>query len=140
MNRVRSVVTDPCSSPIRANDWREYRSLAQLEDHWNLQAWGPGYAAYYWHLSFSEEALVALVRRCQARLDSTHLSMVPLDGLHVTLVKVGAAENIATSAVPRFVTTAQVIATRSQRRNWAANAASCSSSELLLVLVPSAIR
>lgn len=100
----RSLV-DP--DAIRANDWREYKSLTQLEDHWRLKAWKPGYAAYYWYLTFSEDALVALVRECQQRLDPTHLNMVPLDGLHVTLVKVGAAEGVAASVVPQFVAAAE---------------------------------
>ncbi|MDR7172859.1 2'-5' RNA ligase [Nocardia kruczakiae] len=100
----RSLV-DP--DAIRANDWCEYKRLAQLQDHWDLKAWRPGYAAYYWYLTFSEDALVALVRECQQRLDPTHLSMVSSDGLHMTLVKVGAAESVASSALPQFVAAAE---------------------------------
>ncbi|WP_424991600.1 2'-5' RNA ligase family protein [Nocardia nova] len=48
-----------------------------------------------------------MVRECQERLDPTHLSMVPLDGLHMTLAKVGAADNVTPSVLPRFAAAAE---------------------------------
>ncbi|WP_328435868.1 2'-5' RNA ligase family protein [Nocardia puris] len=92
---------------IRVNDWRAYKELVQLEDHWSLKAWVPGYAAYYWYLTFAEEELVALAARCQDRLDTTDLDLIPPDGLHVTLVKVGAADDITDPELPQFVAAAE---------------------------------
>lgn len=112
---VRTGVPFPLKVPssfadvdgIRANDWGEYESLVQLEDHWNLEIWRPGHSAYYWYLTFPGDALVTLVRQCQDRLDSTHLDLVPLDGLHMTLVKVGAADSIVGSELPQLVAAAE---------------------------------
>ncbi|WP_280379484.1 2'-5' RNA ligase family protein [Nocardia wallacei] len=92
---------------VRLNDWTAYMGLSQLEDHWSLKRWVPGYAAYYWYLTFADEKLVALTERCQKILDTAHLDPVPIDRLHLTLLKVGSADSVGDRDVLGLVEAAQ---------------------------------
>ncbi|WP_170160828.1 2'-5' RNA ligase family protein [Nocardia puris] len=91
---------------IRTNDWQAFQRLPRLDDHWTRKVWEPDYAAYYWYLTFTDPALVRLVEQCRSRLDATHLNLVPAEGLHLTVVKVGAAEDITASEMEAVVATA----------------------------------
>lgn len=92
---------------VRLNDWTAYVGLAHLEDHWSLKRWAPGYAAYYWYLTFADEKLVALTERCQTLLDTADLDLVPIDRLHLTLLKVGSVESVGDHDVAGLVKAAQ---------------------------------
>ncbi|MBJ8344514.1 2'-5' RNA ligase family protein [Antrihabitans sp. YC2-6] len=74
---------------IRRNDWAAFRGVATLDDHWSLRNWDDNYSAYYWYLTFDDGELANLARRCQAALPTEYLDPVPVDGLHMTVLKVG---------------------------------------------------
>jgi 2'-5' RNA ligase len=75
---------------ITALDWAAFDALAEMTDHWSRPGWADGARAYYWMLTFSDApALLDIARRCQEPLAPLGLDLVPGDGLHITLARVG---------------------------------------------------
>ncbi|MEV6589832.1 2'-5' RNA ligase family protein [Streptomyces acidicola] len=73
-----------------AHDWAAFRALDEMTDHWARPGWADGSRAYYWMLTFpDEQPLVALAQHCQEQLAPLGLDLVPTDGLHITLARVG---------------------------------------------------
>ncbi len=81
--------------------------MSYVEDHWSLKVWPPGFAAYYWYLTFADAALSDMAAACQQHLDTFHLNHVPPSGLHLTLVKVGAADTVGPSELSAFIAAAE---------------------------------
>jgi len=78
-----------------AEDWREYSQLEQLINHWDRPGWTPTRHSYHWLIALDDPALQRLVERCQAGLgDLPMLDLVPLSSLHVTLERVGFADEL----------------------------------------------
>ncbi len=81
-------LTDP--AVIREHDWNAFSQLPAMTNHWERPGWRPGRRSYHWLLAFDDEpALAGLARRCQQALRHLPLDLVPLDSLHLTLVRVG---------------------------------------------------
>ncbi|ONM46809.1 2'-5' RNA ligase family protein [Nocardia donostiensis] len=80
---------------IRDNDWMAFSHLSTVNDHWSLKAWAPGQTGYYWYLTFDDPALTELVARCQQRLADECLDMVPLTGLHLTMLGIGKTSDVS---------------------------------------------
>lgn len=79
---------DPAA--IAAHDWEAFSALDVMTDHWARPGWADGSQAYYWMLTFPDEPkLAALALRCQEELAPLGLDPVPVDGLHITLTRVG---------------------------------------------------
>ncbi|GAQ57464.1 2'-5' RNA ligase family protein [Streptomyces acidiscabies] len=79
---------DPAA--IAAHDWAAFSTLDELTDHWSRPGWTDGSRAYYWMLTFPDDRrLAALAGHCQEELAPLGLDPVPLDGLHITLARVG---------------------------------------------------
>ncbi|WP_328390683.1 2'-5' RNA ligase family protein [Nocardia sp. NBC_00416] len=83
------------AAAIRANDWAAFRDLEFLSDHWTTKAWAPGRTGYYWYLTFHDPALADLTQQCQKRLEHDGIDLVPRDGLHVTLLGLGRADQVS---------------------------------------------
>ncbi|WP_338686552.1 2'-5' RNA ligase family protein [Streptomyces acidiscabies] len=99
--------TDPAAFPseppadpydpavIAAHDWAAFSTLDELTDHWSRPGWADGNCAYYWMLTFPDDRrLTALVGHCQEELAPLGLDPVPLDGLHITLARVGTPDDV----------------------------------------------
>ncbi|MGJ5891233.1 2'-5' RNA ligase family protein [Streptomyces sp. V2] len=99
--------TDPAAFPaeppadphdpavIAAHDWATFSTLDELTDHWSRPGWADGSRAYYWMLTFPDDRrLTALAGHCQEELAPLGLDPVPLDGLHITLARVGTPDGV----------------------------------------------
>ncbi|MFJ2342381.1 2'-5' RNA ligase family protein [Streptomyces antimycoticus] len=99
--------TDPAAFPaeppaelddlagIAAHDWTAFSALEEMTDHWARPGWADGSRAYYWMLTFPDTpALADLALRCQKELDPLSLDMVPADGLHITLARIGTRDAV----------------------------------------------
>jgi 2'-5' RNA ligase len=76
-------------------DWRRFKSLSDLVNHWDRPGWTDTRQAYYWYLTFDSTELRELAERCQQELRMPYLDPVPLDRLHLTLPRVGWADEIS---------------------------------------------
>lgn len=86
-------LTDP--AVIRAHDWKAFSRVPSLTDHWARPGWRTGRRSYHWLITFEEEpALAALARRCQQAIDHLALDPVPVDGLHLTLARLGFTDEL----------------------------------------------
>ncbi|MGW3728885.1 2'-5' RNA ligase family protein [Streptomyces sp. NPDC000851] len=75
---------------IAAHDWAAFSALPEMTDHWSRPGWFDGARAYYWMLTFPDaSALTDLALRCQEVLAPLGLDLIPEDGLHITLARVG---------------------------------------------------
>ncbi|MER6913885.1 2'-5' RNA ligase family protein [Streptomyces sp. NPDC000594] len=97
----RSFPADPPADPddpesILGNDWTAFTTLQQMGDHWDRPGWPPGHRAYYWMLLPHSPQLTALTRHCQDHLAPFALDLVPDDGLHITMAKIGNRTDVAT--------------------------------------------
>jgi 2'-5' RNA ligase len=91
-------------------DWHRFQQLTQLTNHWQRPGWRDGRRSYHWLLILNDEPeLATLARRCQASLsDIPMLDLVPLDTLHLTLQKVGFADEVDSAQLQAVAdTTAQ---------------------------------
>ncbi|MGW5689610.1 2'-5' RNA ligase family protein [Streptomyces asiaticus] len=100
--------TDPAAFPheppsdlddlasIAAHDWTAFSTLEEMTDHWSRPGWADGSRACYWMLTFpGTPTLADLTARCQKELDTLELDMVPPDGLHITLARVGTPDAVS---------------------------------------------
>ncbi|TDC66076.1 2'-5' RNA ligase family protein [Micromonospora sp. KC207] len=90
-------------------DWARYRTLDYLVNHWERPGWRPGRRSYHWMMCLGEsEALRALATRCQAALGHIPtLDLVPLNWLHLTVQKVGFADEVSAAQLDQIVAAAQ---------------------------------
>ncbi|MEV6527567.1 2'-5' RNA ligase family protein [Longispora sp. NPDC051575] len=81
---------------IVANDWAAYSALRDLVDHWARPAWPDGASAYYWLLDLGDQlSLRQYAHKLQEGLhDDPDLSLVPLDLLHMTMLRVGEVDAV----------------------------------------------
>ena len=101
-------LTDP--AVIRKHDWNAFYQLPTMTNHWERPGWQPGRRSYHWLLAFHDEpALVDLANRCQQALRHLPLDPVPLDSLHLTLLRVGFTDELAPQRVDAV---AQAVADR----------------------------
>ncbi|GIG55709.1 hypothetical protein Lfu02_00810 [Longispora fulva] len=94
-HQLPSSLTD--HDAIVTNDWAAYAGLRRLSDHWSRPAWPDGAEAYYWILALGDQP--DLRRRAAELQKALHndadLAPVPLDLLHLTLLRVSAIEDIS---------------------------------------------
>lgn len=93
---------------IAAHDWAAFSALDEMTDHWSRPGWSDGSRAYYWLLAFPDApALTALASRCQEALAPLDLDPVPVDGLHITLTRVGAPDAVDSGQLSGLVHAAE---------------------------------
>lgn len=93
-----------------AHDWAAFSALDEMTDHWARPGWSDGSRAYYWMLTFpDDQRLAALAQRCQGELASLGLDPVPTDGLHITLVRVGTPDVVASSRLGSLAREAEAL-------------------------------
>ena len=84
------------------DDWQRFRYVTSMVDHWNRPGWSRGREAYYWYLTFDSLQLARLARQCQNDLKFPYLDAVPLNGLHLTLPKIGWSDEVTDDEVRRI--------------------------------------
>jgi 2'-5' RNA ligase len=85
---------------IVAHDWRIFKSLTCLTNHWDRPGWPAGRRAYFWYVTFAESApLRSLAARCQDVLAMESLDPIPLADLHMTIDPVGPEEEFTSSQI-----------------------------------------
>ncbi|MGW4368667.1 2'-5' RNA ligase family protein [Nocardia takedensis] len=92
---------------IRDNDWVAFRAVRELADHWSVKAWTPGQSVYYWYLTFDDPAVVALAERCQRAVAAPTVDAVPPDGLHLSVLRVGATTTVPPRAAAQVLAAGQ---------------------------------
>jgi hypothetical protein len=99
---------------IADGDWQAFRGLNELRDHWQRPAWPDGASAYYWMLDLSAQTqLRSLVETCQHELaDLDGFDMVPLNLLHLTVLRAGSIDTIGHDQLDSLVSAAEL------RRCW----------------------
>jgi 2'-5' RNA ligase len=66
-----------------------------MKNHWDRPPWWPGRQGYYWYLTFSSNsALRSLSKDCQSAIGAPYFDLVPLDDLHMTICRVGFADEL----------------------------------------------
>lgn len=93
---------------IVANDWNAFLALNTVESHWDRAPWPKGARRLYWYLTFEAEAdLIRLARACQRGISDLEFDSVPDNGLHLTMLRLGPAEEFAASRLARVVAKAE---------------------------------
>ncbi|MFE1476590.1 2'-5' RNA ligase family protein [Streptomyces cyaneofuscatus] len=78
------------------HDWRAFTAVERMTNHWARPGWPEGFRAYYWMLTFPDaDELTSRARQCQDALAHLGMDRVPDDGLHVTLARIGSADQVS---------------------------------------------
>jgi len=98
-------LTDP--EIIRAHDWAAFQALDTMRNHWDRPGWDIGQHYYYWFLTFANPDLVNLANYGQQFLKDLPFDPVPLDGLHLTIARVGSADEISPKCASEILAAAR---------------------------------
>lgn len=96
-------------------DWRRFSSLSHMTNHWDRPGWTDDRQAYFWYLTFDSNELRQLTASCQRDLALPYLDPVPLDGLHMTLPKIGWADEVSPDEVDEVARAASAGCSATQR-------------------------
>ena len=106
----------PCAPPadlddsrvIVEHDWRAFQAVDRMKNHWDRPGWSERQQAYYWMLTFADAtALVRRTEHCQGALEHLSMDLVPADGLHVTLLRIGATEGVSRPQLEHLISMAE---------------------------------
>ncbi|WP_109506835.1 2'-5' RNA ligase family protein [Nocardioides speluncae] len=93
---------------IVANDWDAFLALDTVENHWDRKPWPAGARHLYWYLTFEGNSdLTHLARACQQGIADLRYDAVPDDALHLTMLRVGSAEDLAGPPLERVLKRAE---------------------------------
>ncbi|WP_327391410.1 2'-5' RNA ligase family protein (plasmid) [Streptomyces microflavus] len=93
---------------IVEHDWRAFHQVERMADHWDRPGWSDQQRSYYWMHTFPDPGeLLQRAQQCQRALQDLALDLVPADGLHVTLLRVGAVDRVSTAQVKHLLGLAQ---------------------------------
>ncbi|MFJ4151960.1 2'-5' RNA ligase family protein [Streptomyces galbus] len=97
------------ASKIVANDWAAFCGIDRMTNHWDRPGWTPQHTAYYWMLTFpGQQELIEATHHCQQQIAEPALDLVPSDGLHVTVAKVGDTAALHPADVEELVRRAHI--------------------------------
>jgi len=87
-----------------------FDQLDRLRDHWYRRpGWRAGRSRYAWHLTFDDaRELHALAAEIQRAIDLPVVSLVPHDGLHLTMQGVGFSDEVTDRDVAAIVDAARL--------------------------------
>lgn len=106
----------PCAPPadlddphvIVEHDWHAFQAVERMKNHWDRPGWSEQRHAYYWMLTFAESpALLQRTEHCQGALEHLNMDPVPADGLHVTMLRIGATELVTRPQLQRLIALAE---------------------------------
>ncbi|MFD3422402.1 2'-5' RNA ligase family protein [Streptomyces decoyicus] len=102
----------PCAPPsdlddprvIVEHDWQAFQAVECMQNHWDRPGWSEQRQAYYWMLTFAgAPALLRRAEHCQGTLEHLNMDPVPADGLHVTMLRIGATELVSRPQLQRLI-------------------------------------
>ncbi|MEC3952868.1 2'-5' RNA ligase family protein [Nocardia sp. CDC153] len=79
---------------ICENDWEAFRKVPQMIDHWGRRDWPADHETYFWYLTFRDPELIQLARHCNDTLNLNDVDFVPLDGLHITMLRIADLDEV----------------------------------------------
>ena len=95
---------------IAENDWAAFRALRHMDTHWRRPGWTPGRRSYHWMVTFDGgdhgsgdldggagergDAIGQHVARVQEAVPSAGFDLVPVAGVHLTVGRVGFADEL----------------------------------------------
>jgi len=88
------MTADPALINRADEDWQRFQQVTSMTNHWDRPGWTPGREAYFWYLTFDSPQLRDLAEQCQQQLQRDYLDPVPLGGLHLTLARIGWADQV----------------------------------------------
>ncbi|MFE1189997.1 2'-5' RNA ligase family protein [[Kitasatospora] papulosa] len=89
---------------IVENDWRAFQGVERTADHWDRPGWSDEQRSYYWMHTFPDPGeLLQRTQHCQHVLQHLGMDPVPADGLHVTVLRVGAADQVSTAQLEHLL-------------------------------------
>ncbi|MFE2726322.1 2'-5' RNA ligase family protein [Kitasatospora sp. NPDC059327] len=89
---------------ITAHDQSVFDATETMKNHWDRAGWSSERRALYWFLTFPDDsALIGAARACQDGLDGLGLDLVPADGLHVTLARIGESADTSPELLAELV-------------------------------------
>lgn len=93
---------------IVEHDWRAFQRVERMADHWDRPGWSDRQRKYYWMHTFPDPGpLLQRTEHCQRALQHLGMDPVPADGLHVTLLRVGAVDQVSTAQVEHLLALTQ---------------------------------
>ncbi|MEU8132151.1 2'-5' RNA ligase family protein [Streptodolium elevatio] len=80
---------------IATSDWEAFSSIRSMVNHWDRPGWTPGRRSYHWFLTFPDAPdLASTAAELQAELAHFRLDVIPADGLHITMAKLGFTDEV----------------------------------------------
>ncbi|MGX1668590.1 2'-5' RNA ligase family protein [Streptomyces sp. NPDC055400] len=81
-----------------------------MTNHWDRPGWTSSTRAYYWMLTFPDaDQLIDQARHCQKQLQRLGFDDVDEDALHLTLGRIGTADQVAPRQLDHLIATAHVV-------------------------------
>lgn len=114
----------PCAPPadlddfrvIVEHDWRAFQAVDRMKNHWDRPGWSERQQAYYWMLTFADAtALVQRTEQCQGALEHLSMDLVPADGLHVTMPRIGSTKQVSQPQLEHLISLAEHLSVREFR-------------------------
>ncbi|GHE11961.1 2'-5' RNA ligase family protein [Streptomyces alanosinicus] len=88
---------------IVEHDWAAFAALNAMTDHWDRPGWTQGQRHFYWLITdFGSPVLEAHAAQCQQQIEHLGMDLVPTDGMHITVVKVGSAAQMRPDVLDRL--------------------------------------
>jgi 2'-5' RNA ligase len=100
---------DPPADPdspesVAAHDWGAFQNIDAMTDHWDRPGWTDTTRAYYWLIPFATSAdLAAQAQQCQQVLAGMGFDPIDRTGLHLTLGRIGLAEDVDQQQLARLI-------------------------------------
>ncbi|QLY33953.1 2'-5' RNA ligase family protein [Nocardia huaxiensis] len=74
-----------------------------MVNHWGRNEWPAGHEKYFWYLTFEDPELVEMAANCQAQLKVAGIDLVPLNGLHITVLRIASSADITEASIQAIV-------------------------------------
>jgi 2'-5' RNA ligase len=89
---------------VAAHDWAAFDSIDSVANHWDRPGWTDATRAYYWLIPFTIHSdLADQVEQCQQVLAGMGFDAVDRTCLHLTLGRVGLAEDVTERQLDRLI-------------------------------------
>lgn len=104
----------PCVPPadlddsrvIVEHDWQAFQAVERMTNHWDRKGWSQQ-GAYYWMLTFADvPELLQRAEQCQDALKHLRMDLVPREGFHVTLLRIGGTDRVLPPQLQELVASA----------------------------------
>jgi 2'-5' RNA ligase len=84
-------LTDP--DVIAEHDWAAFSAVTTMANHWDRSGWASERRHFYWFLTVEHAPDVhRLAEQCQRQLSQPELDLTAIDGLHITLSRIGTSD------------------------------------------------